>query len=636
MASPPDAGGPRHVGRVVDPLVREDGGSTPDVQLEAAPEPAEPESAPTPADDQEIIDENGSGHPVRDRLLRKAAAVRRGLGLDEVGEPETSPLSTQDSELDQVEPASRAPSAPFGDRGRSALSPRAIAVFGCLLGLATIASLVAILIQLDGRHHPPPEEGPKQAAAKAAPADFTPPPVKKRVRKKVAGPWRIADAKGQPGTKILEGKIGSKPFLRVVQDKGLKKSQAYRVYNTLKGLKNLDKCARSDRFAALVDRSTSKVKAFEYVVSKEEVYQAKEDAADGRLKAAKLNLKIEREQYAGGFMLDGEGFEAAAKRAGFEAGIGKVVTKALEGFASVQMMRKGDRVRLVAQEVTVLGEFARYAGVEAVEYLSADSGTEPIRVYYFRGPRSRGYFDAKGRSLYEGGWRKPIKGAPITSRFNPKRLHPVLKKVMPHNGTDFGAPTGTPIRASSYGTISFIGYAGASGNLVKIEHPRGIETGYAHCSKFEPGLKVGDRVKRLQVVGYVGSTGRSTGPHLHFSAKKDGRFIDPESLNLDAMAVLPADERELFREHKTKYDRLLDGIALPKAPEAPKEPAALEEPSETPIASAAEAPEAPAAEPQAREPQAAPASASPGSAVYLTDEELLKMQAREDDGEVDE
>jgi murein DD-endopeptidase MepM/ murein hydrolase activator NlpD len=108
-------------------------------------------------------------------------------------------------------------------------------------------------------------------------------------------------------------------------------------------------------------------------------------------------------------------------------------------------------------------------------------------------------------------------------------MHPILHKVMPHLGTDFGAAMGTPIGASAPGTIVSLAYSGPAGNLVKIEHTGGIETGYAHCSRFAEGLKVGDKVKRLQTVGYVGSTGRSTGPHLHFEVLRNGVPVEPRT-----------------------------------------------------------------------------------------------------------
>jgi murein DD-endopeptidase MepM/ murein hydrolase activator NlpD len=371
------------------------------------------------------------------------------------------------------------------------------------------------------------------------------------------------------------------------------------------------------------------------------VYQAKE--TDGRLTGSKLDLKIERGQVVGALSYDGTSFEKSAELAGFDPGLSKVVAKALDGHTALDELDRGDVLRVVAQEVTVLGEFTRYAGIEALELVRVDPKKSKLRIYYCDSPGIRGYYDHDGRAPFEGGWRKPIKDAPRTSPFNPKRMHPVLKKVMPHQGTDFGAPTGTPVGASSFGTISFIGNGGPAGNLVKIMHPGGVETGYAHLSRFAEGLKLGDKVKRLQLIGYVGNTGRSTGPHLHFSAARDGKFFDAETLNLDGMRNLSPSEREAFKPIMGKYDPMLDSIPMPEryAPLLPK-PVEL-----APVAAAAAsagvadeaigdtdedettAPPAPGATP----PPAA-AQAPGGSSVYLSDKELLEAQSATDDGEV--
>ena len=177
-------------------------------------------------------------------------------------------------------------------------------------------------------------------------------------------------------------------------------------------------------------------------------------------------------------------------------------------------------------------------------------------------------------------------------------------------------------------------------------HANGIETGYAHLSRYVAGIKVGDKVKRLQTVGYVGSTGRSTGPHLHFSAQRDGKFFDAETLNLDGMRVLTKDQREQFWLVVAKYNPLLDAIALP----APL-PGAAAATSEAAPAGSAIAPAASAEDPglaegagevdEASKPQprnAAPhvVGNSPGNSVYLSDKELLKMQSATDEGEVSE
>ena len=149
----------------------------------------------------------------------------------------------------------------------------------------------------------------------------------------------------------------------------------------------------------------------------------------------------------------------------------------------------------------MLGDFDRYAGIEALEVVPGHGDQKPLRIYYFKGSKSHGYFDAEGRSVHEGAWKKPIPGAVITSPFNPKRLHPILHTIMPHQGTDFRAAMGTPVGARGPGVVKFMGNGGPSGNLVVIQHAGSIETGYAHLSRFEPGLKVGDRSRRCKSSG---------------------------------------------------------------------------------------------------------------------------------------
>jgi murein DD-endopeptidase MepM/ murein hydrolase activator NlpD len=395
---------------------------------------------------------------------------------------------------------------------------------------------------------------------------------------------------------------------------------------------------------ALLDRKSQRLKAFEFVSGPEEVYQARE-GEDGLLTATKLDLKVEHAPVAGAFVYDGKSLDDSAEQAGFERGLGRVILSALDGHYAAEELERGDILRVIVQEVTVLGGFARYAGVEALELRQATGSA--VRVYYFDVPGERGYYDTKGRSPHHGGWRKPIPGAPITSRFNLKRMHPVLKKVMPHLGTDFGAPTGTPVGASAPGTVAYVGYAGPSGNLVKVEHAGGIETGYAHLSRFRQGLKVGDKVKRLGIIGYVGSTGRSTGPHLHFSATKNKEFFDPEKLDLDGMKTLGGTLRAAFEEVMAKYNPLLDAILLPDPlPEAaasdatpesadrdgakPSEAASLEHESEDDESANVAPP------PTLTAPPAASAPRRASSSIYLSDQELLKLQGASDDGEVND
>ena len=126
-----------------------------------------------------------------------------------------------------------------------------------------------------------------------------------------------------------------------------------------------------------------------------------------------------------------------------------MLDKALAGHTTTSAMKDGDILRLVAQEVTVLGEFDRYAGIEALEYRSA--GAEPLRIYYHSSDKARAYVDARGRTFGKSRWARPVAGYGVSSRYNPRRFHPILKRIKPHNGTDFGAPIRTPIQAAASG-----------------------------------------------------------------------------------------------------------------------------------------------------------------------------------------
>jgi murein DD-endopeptidase MepM/ murein hydrolase activator NlpD len=675
VASPPDAGGSRYVGRVVDPDVREDGETEPEVELNPSSKAAhvQPGSPASPADSVAerpnadppaaeaplTHDFESRGAEVRQRLLAKARAVEQVAATTELDQeleaigrnPAAAPPEAE--EFVAPAPASRAPAAPFTPSTPRELSPTLVAVFCALLGMALVASITALFMSLEGRLGSLGASGLSSTKAVAPPprpeATPDPKPRPKRARQKVPGPWRLADARSDAKYRFIEGKVGTDSFLKALESAGAPESQGYRVLAAMRGIVDLNKCKKSDRFQALLERGTNKLYALEYVVGPEDIYQARE--VDGRLTGSKVDLKLERAQITGAMSYDGSSFDHSADIAGFDPGLAKVVQRALEGHMSLDELERGDVLKMVVQEVTSLGEFSRYAGVEALELLRVDPAKTRLRIYYWDAPNVRGYYDREGKAPFEGGWRKPIKDAPRTSPFNPHRVHPVLKKVMPHQGTDYGAAAGTPVGASSFGTVSFVGSAGAAGNLVKVLHPGGVETGYAHLSRFAEGLKVGDKVRRMQVIGYVGSTGRSTGPHLHFSASRDGAFFDAETLNLDGMRSLSPAEREAFLPLLAKYDPMLDGIPMPErfAPLPPPPPPAPE-PAPTgaaPAPAIAARPEelgdegeepAPSSPPAAAAVPAtqAPPSKPGGSSVYLSDKELLDAQSATDDGEVTE
>jgi murein DD-endopeptidase MepM/ murein hydrolase activator NlpD len=188
--------------------------------------------------------------------------------------------------------------------------------------------------------------------------------------------------------------------------------------------------------------------------------------------------------------------------------------------------RAGDTFRVLVDERRVNGELLEYGTVHAITYQGARAGEHEAFWYAPREDLAE-FYGADGRALHGGWLRTPLRFDHISSPFDPRRLHPILRRIHPHNGVDYAAGTGTPVWAAAAGTVTFVGRRGANGNLISLRHPDGYETFYAHLSRFARGLERGDEVEQRQVIGYVGSTGRSTGPHLHFGLKRHGRFHRP-------------------------------------------------------------------------------------------------------------
>ena len=169
------------------------------------------------------------------------------------------------------------------------------------------------------------------------------------------------------------------------------------------------------------------------------------------------------------------------------------------------------------------------------------------------------YFDENGKSIRKTLMKTPINGARLSSSYG-KRKHPILGYTKMHTGTDFAAPKGTPIMASGDGKITKAGWCGGGGNCVKIKHNSTYQTVYAHMSKFGKGIKKGARVKQGQIIGYVGSTGLSTGPHLHYEVIENGKKINSQKLKLPSGKVLKGEERKRFEVSKIKIDVLKSNL----------------------------------------------------------------------------
>ena len=179
-----------------------------------------------------------------------------------------------------------------------------------------------------------------------------------------------------------------------------------------------------------------------------------------------------------------------------------------------------------------------------------------LNLYKFiLGNKEIDYFDENGRSMRKTLMKTPINGARLSSPFG-KRKHPILGFTKMHTGTDFAAPTGTPIMASGDGVVTRAQWCGGGGNCVKIKHNSTYQTVYAHMSKFGRGIKKGVKVRQGQIIGYVGSTGLSTGPHLHYEVIENGKKINSQKLRLPSGKTLKGEQRNRFEVNKIKIDVL--------------------------------------------------------------------------------
>ena len=207
-------------------------------------------------------------------------------------------------------------------------------------------------------------------------------------------------------------------------------------------------------------------------------------------------------------------------------------------------IRSGDKVEVFYETYeTADGDFARYGNIL---YANLNVGGRDISVYRYDNDGVADYYREDGRSLKRTLMQTPIDGARISSGFG-MRHHPVLGYNKMHKGVDFAASRGTPIYAAGDGVIKKAERLGGYGNYVRIKHNNGLETAYAHMKKYASGIKAGVRVKQGQVIGYVGTTGRSTGPHLHFEVLKDGKQVNPKSIKSSTGAKLAGNTLKKFK-----------------------------------------------------------------------------------------
>jgi len=224
-------------------------------------------------------------------------------------------------------------------------------------------------------------------------------------------------------------------------------------------------------------------------------------------------------------------------------------------------IRKNDYFKIVYEKYfDENGEFVKSG---SILYTHMSVNGREITLYKFGNDKSYGYFNVNGKSVEKALMKTPINGARLSSSFG-MRKHPIQGFNKMHTGTDFAAPMGTPIMASGSGTITRAKWCGGGGNCIKIKHNSTYETIYAHMKSFAAGMKVGKKVRQGQIIGYVGSTGMSTGPHLHYEVIINGKKINSQTLKLPSGKVLKDDERKQFEIHRIKTDVLIAELIAKK------------------------------------------------------------------------
>jgi murein DD-endopeptidase MepM/ murein hydrolase activator NlpD len=223
---------------------------------------------------------------------------------------------------------------------------------------------------------------------------------------------------------------------------------------------------------------------------------------------------------------------------------------------------QGDSFKILYEQRSTRGQ----ANKTQLRILAAEliNGGEKKTAIYFEKQKGLGaYYNVEGRSLARSFLRFPLEFASITSKFSESRFHPVLKTSLPHNGVDFAAERGTPVRAVGDGVVNQAEWSGSYGKLVEIQHDTSFTTRYAHLSGYGKGIRRGSFVKKGQVIGFVGSTGRTTGPHLHFELYKDQQYINPLSFDVPAEDTIEPALLTLFEDQKNTF--LVELTSLPQS-----------------------------------------------------------------------
>jgi murein DD-endopeptidase MepM/ murein hydrolase activator NlpD len=373
------------------------------------------------------------------------------------------------------------------------------------------------------------------------------------------------DLGGAEGDAIRHGTVQSGvPVITSLQRLGLTVQQAHAIITALKGIFDFRKARPGHAFELRVDEAGEPAH-FLYKASLTEVYEV--NRLRGSLKGRKKHIPTKMTEKRFGGTIASSLYKSLKDLGAHPSLAGRIVEVLANEVDFYKEQRPGDTFRVIVSEESLNGEFLGYGPVTALEYRGVKSGKK--RFFRFKtSEKARAvYYSSKGISQPRSVISIPLHYTRLSSRFG-MRYHPVLKRKRLHNGVDFSAPPGTPVWACREGTVTTAARKGANGNLVIIKHDENLQSFYAHLQRFERGIKRGVKVRERQVVGYVGSTGRSTGPHLHFGLKKGSRFIDPLKYKVQPGRPIASKYRKKLRKFIRTTGTTLDGVPI-KPPSEP-------------------------------------------------------------------
>ena len=358
----------------------------------------------------------------------------------------------------------------------------------------------------------------------------------------------------EPKYKKIKHKIKSgETFDKILENYLVQKKEILEIKKALKKKVNLNKLNTRQIIEFSLDKTNNQISEFTFQISnKQKIFLVRDNSSNtfnDEIISIKLNKKI---VYRENLILQSL-YKAATDE--------KIPANIIIEFARIygfqvdfqRDIRKQDKFQIMYE--IFLNDKNEIIETGEILFANLKLSGQDNGLYYFDKEGSEGHYDKNGKSVKKALMKTPINGARLSSSFG-MRKHPIDGYNKMHRGTDFAAPTGTPIMASGDGVVKKAGWCGGGGNCVKIRHNSTYQTVYAHMSKFARGIKAGVRVKQGQTIGYVGSTGKSTGPHLHYEVIVNGKKVNSQKLKLPSGKILKGKERKLFETNKIKLDVL--------------------------------------------------------------------------------